>query len=536
MVPSAGTPLERHDSGQDLELDEIVFRASRNEDNGGSSQAKVPDGRTHGTAAVVVPTHKHADANSDDVGEPYLPSNEREPLISPAPVTVASEAQRDGPDGKESEKEPIKPSEDIEPAETACAIILQAFGPLFFAGFGQVGAGLILDRIQHWHVFDEIPELFTLVTSLVGLKGNLEMTLASRLSTLANLGKFDNSKERFNHLFCNVCLVEAQATFLSFLAAIVAMSLRWVTNGEFLWQNAWVLAASSLSTGCSAALILAIMMILVILASRSLRINPDNVATPLAASFGDLVTMTILAQMSTFFLQVHPKQLWVCPTAVALFLLLTPVWLVNVYSNATTKSTLTEGLNAIVCAMLISSSSGYILGYSIRKFEGIAVYQPVINGLGGNLVAVQASRMSTYLHKHCKPKVLPDYATDRICWKPWHVLFGNHPHSVSARALLIFTAPGHLTCLLLIYLMGAGHTSTSFQFVCAYLTAAFLQGILLLYACHLVVHWMWQVGTDPDNASIPYLTALGDFLGTSLLALSFLILYSLGDHDKDVGD
>ncbi|CDW55916.1 solute carrier family 41 [Trichuris trichiura] len=457
-------------------------------------------------------------------------------MITPAPVTIAPEGERGGSDEKESEKEPAKPSDEVEPTETACAIILQAFGPLFFAGFGQVGAGLILDKIQHWHVFDEIPELFTLVTSLVGLKGNLEMTLASRLSTLANLGKFDNSKERFNHLFCNVCLVEvlAQATFLSFLAAIVAMSLRWVTNGEFVWQNAWVLAASSLSTGCSAALILAIMMILVILASRSLGINPDNVATPLAASFGDLVTMTILAQMSTFFLQVHPKQLWICPTAVALFLLLTPVWLVNVYSNATTKSTLTEGLNAIVCAMLISSTSGYILGYSIRKFEGICLKTVGPVGLGGNLVAVQASRMSTYLHKHCKPKVLPDYATDGICWKPWHVLFD--PHSVSARALLIFTAPGHLTCLLLIYLMGAGHTSTSLQFICAYLTAAFFQGILLLYACHLIVHWMWQVGTDPDNVSIPYLTALGDFLGTSLLALSFLILYSLGDHDKDVGD
>lgn len=36
----------------------------------------------------------------------------------------------------------------------------------------------------------------------------------------------------------------------------------------------------------------------------------------------------------------------------------------------------------------------------VSRFEGIAVFQPVINGVGGNLVAVQASRISTSLHRH----------------------------------------------------------------------------------------------------------------------------------------
>lgn len=37
--------------------------------------------------------------------------------------------------------------------------------------------------LQHWPVFLEVKDLLTLVPPLVGLKGNLEMTLASRLST-----------------------------------------------------------------------------------------------------------------------------------------------------------------------------------------------------------------------------------------------------------------------------------------------------------------------------------------------------------------
>lgn len=37
--------------------------------------------------------------------------------------------------------------------------------------------------LQHWPVFKEVTEVFILVPALLGLKGNLEMTLASRLST-----------------------------------------------------------------------------------------------------------------------------------------------------------------------------------------------------------------------------------------------------------------------------------------------------------------------------------------------------------------
>lgn len=46
-----------------------------------------------------------------------------------------------------------------------------------------ITSSLSLSLWQHLKVFLEIPELFILVPALLGLKGNLEMTLASRLST-----------------------------------------------------------------------------------------------------------------------------------------------------------------------------------------------------------------------------------------------------------------------------------------------------------------------------------------------------------------
>lgn len=56
--------------------------------------------------------------------------------------------------------------------------------------------------------------------------------------------------------------------------------------------------------------------------------------------------------------------------------------------------------------------------------------------------------------------------------------------------------------------------------------------MLLLYIAHIIVHAMWKWKIDPDNSSIPYLTALGDLLGSSLLALAFIFLMSI---DKEYG-
>ena len=60
--------------------------------------------------------------------------------------------------------------------------------------------------------------------------------------------------------------------------------------------------------------------------------------------------------------------------------------------------------------------AGLILDVLMNKHEAIAVYQPVINGVGGNLVSVQASRLSTQLHQHNELGTLPPSA--RICINP----------------------------------------------------------------------------------------------------------------------
>ena len=42
-------------------------------------------------------------------------------------------------------------------------------------------------------------------------------------------------------------------------------------------------------------------MVCIVVGARKLGVNPDNIATPIAASLGDLITLSLLAVVSSFF-------------------------------------------------------------------------------------------------------------------------------------------------------------------------------------------------------------------------------------------
>lgn len=43
-----------------------------------------------------------------------------------------------------------------------------------------------------------------------------------------------------------------------------------------------------------------------------------------------------------------------------------------------------------------------------------------------------------------------------------------------------------------------------------------------------MIHSMWKWKIDPDNSAIPYLTALGDLFGSTLLLIAFIFLSAIG--------
>jgi solute carrier family 41 len=67
---------------------------------------------------------------------------------------------------------------------------------------------LLIFGFQNWPVFQDVSALLILVPPLLGLKGNLDTCLASRLSTQANLGKMNSCRELWKMTVGNIAVVQ----------------------------------------------------------------------------------------------------------------------------------------------------------------------------------------------------------------------------------------------------------------------------------------------------------------------------------------
>ncbi|XP_068507280.1 solute carrier family 41 member 2 isoform X1 [Syngnathus scovelli] len=449
-------------------------------------------------------------------------------------------------------------STEVRP-ESVCSLVLQILVSFLLAGLGTISAGLLLDMVQNWDVFQEITEIFILLPVVLGMKGNLEMTLASRLSTAkkyntalvlgkisflsldsmyllmcarsstVNAGKMELASEKWMLIIGNLAVKQLQSTILGLLASLMAIVLGWIADGRLPFNHVILLCSTSVCTTFVASLLQGIIMVGVIIVSKRTGINPDNVATPMAASFGDLITLALLACFSQWFYSFIDLYSYVLYLLDLLLLCLIPLWIVISSKHPASQLLLRTGWEPIITAMVISSMGGLILDKTVSdpNLAGIILYAPVINGIGGNLVSIQASRISTKLHMNfAHGEVLEDR---KRCHQPCSTFFGSEPNHKSAKVLLLIVIPGQLIFLYAIHLIKGSYTMPSALFTFAFLTASLIQVFSLLCIADCMVHCLWRRGKDPDSYSIPYLTALGDLLGTALLSLAFLLLWWSGD-------
>ncbi|CAG8625827.1 11082_t:CDS:2, partial [Ambispora leptoticha] len=393
-------------------------------------------------------------------------------------------------------------SADDEQPERSLAF--EAIPPLLVAIIWSIITGSLLDIVKHWNSFTHVKELFILVPVLLNLKGNLEMNLASRMSTSANLGELDKPSVRDALVWGNLSLLQVQALIVGAVAGLFSFAegLVFKPHENSFYESMLVVVAAMLCSALSSIIMGTFMCMLVILCRR-FRINPDNIACPMASSLGDLLTLIILSVCGEFLLQYMETF-----TSTVLFILLAisiPYWVRLVWSNEYVRDLLTSGWSPLFLAMIISSMAGLILEQYIEKYSGLASLQPVLTALSGNLGSIYASRISTRLHSS-----------------------GEENYRRSEIILFIIHIPIGILFMLITWWFDIGHVHLTWSLCIMYLFVSVASVSCTLLMAKKITLWLWHHKYDPDNYCLPYLTAVVDVMGTTLLVLSYLFLTAIG--------
>jgi len=374
----------------------------------------------------------------------------------------------------------------------------QILPSLLMASCGLMLTGFVFEDVKQWGTFESMPEYFVMIPMLLGLKGSLDMTLASRLSTAAHLGVFENAEDTQKLVSASLALLQVQAIVCGLLTSL----LGGVLHSDFEIWNALVLISSTLLTSCIAAFVFGVFTSVVVIGSSRLHMDPDNVAMPIISSLADVCTLLLLASVASgavFVTRIGYS--FVCPVVIVVILLL---WLPYMWhrtcEDSSCASVAISGWPPILAQLAISQVAGIILEDSVGKYAASALLTPYINGVGGALGCVYAGRLASSLHCGRRDREVA------ICL-----------------TLIVFDVVLQGGFLVIVDMFNLGGVHVDGLLALVYLTASVLQVALVVAFVAFGTRLLFSYGFDPDNYMVPLLTSLGDVLGTSFLLLSLQV-------------
>lgn len=174
-----------------------------------------------------------------------------------------------------------------------------------------------------------------------------------------------------------------------------------------------------------------------------------------------------------------------------------------------------EMLPLLILLTTIGVFSGLILeNYkeTLFQYPQLLVLLPVMIGMGGNLGAILASRLSTAFHL--------GLVELKITNRP----LKNNIISIFILSTILFTILGFLTWFISITL-GIGHRLTLIQLTLISQISGIILSIIIILITIISSYLTYLYGLDPDNTILPLVSSLGDIIGILifyLTALSFL--------------
>ncbi|KAJ2355222.1 hypothetical protein GGF43_002812 [Coemansia sp. RSA 2618] len=383
--------------------------------------------------------------------------------------------------------------------EVVRELTVEVMPALLVSVAGSVCAGYVLGQIQGSRAFERLPSLFVMVAVLLNLKSNIELNMSTRLSTLANLGVFEVWAEGVDALRSNMELLLLQSSIVGAVVGVISAVLGALKGlGD-------VVVLLSVGMGCSVigSAVIGMLVSTTVVVSHQVGVDPDNIGTPIASSFGDMTTLLILGGVSMVLVE-NMHSVWPLVTVAVLAALGTGLFRV-VRANHQMAHHITGGWLPLVYAAVTSSIAGVIVERCADRFPGMPPLVPVVNGIGGNIGTVFASRISTSLHRQSGRYVADEHNLVMVI-----LLLINVPIQVGFLALRQFFDPA---------------LQLNIGFLLMYTVATVVHGLAMLLIGRVACRYLWNRGYDPDDYVNPFITGTGDMLGTTLLALVFVLIF-----------
>ena len=361
-------------------------------------------------------------------------------------------------------------------------------------------------------MFERRSAYFIAMPMLFGLKGNLDMTLASRLSSALHAGALSQPRVFYE---AGMALVMVQAIVCGLIAGVLTVIMSAVsgTGGNSQVQGAEGQGAS-LNSGEAIAVVASVMLASMVAAfafglmtfglvfgGNTLGCDPDNFATPLVSSVGDMASLVILA-CSAYFVDWFADWGGLGDMAPVVFtgfgLAALPILWRMASQDKICAEALVSGWFPIIASLGISQFAGSVLESTIVTHPEIGIFVLFINGFGGNLACVYASRLCSVLHASTDGHVT---GTGTV---------------VGFLMLLSVVFQG--AYVMLVSVLSLGHAEVTWEFAMMYVFICAVHVALLLGLTRCGAPALYKRGVDPDNFMTPLITAIGDVTGSILLA------------------
>lgn len=384
--------------------------------------------------------------------------------------------------------------------------LIQSFLALLLSGITAVLAGVVLGTSQETLLL--LPGLIVLVPPALGMRGNIFASLGSRLGSAMHLGTVDRLDLKNPIIRSNISTSLVMTLIMSVYLGIVAKVVTSLFGIGSISIATFI--AISFIGGVVAGVALLILTLLVSFVAFRRGWDPDNVTSPLITAFGDFLTIPSLLLATHLILPLQDSVVFIS----ILFTVATALAAAMSYARIEYRTVLTQVAAVLALAGLIDTLAGVALESHLNQIISIPmilVLIPAFLAQGGNIGNILASRLGTKLHlgtidarltlgKEIKREFFSSYVL----------------------SFLIFSILGLLAFYASTF---AGIETLSLPLTLTVtLVAGYILTTIVVIATFLIATLSFRYGFDPDNVTIPLITAVADILGVVALFVTLSML------------